>query len=190
MEEFDNDRSNNLYRLWNRMSSGRDESNTIIVGFAGTEPLSPKNWWTDARQFLGYLDPVYVQAVGLVNAVWMGKRHKDGYKESPIIVCGHSLGGGLMQYSVAWMNKDDISGYGYNSAGLSSKNVNRLAPIEYNRIFHLYQPNDFVFQLSSCKQLGKSVKMDKVENSRCKAHCLDTMRSNLRTHRHDVAKLG
>lgn len=167
----------------------RDKDNTIVVGFAGTEPSSPKNWWTDLRQFLGYLDPVYVQAAGLVNAVWMGKQHKAGYEDSPIIVCGHSLGGGLMQYAVALMNKDDITGYGYNSAGLSSKNVNRLAPIESDKIFHLYQPNDVVFTLSSCKQLGKSVKLDKVVKSRCKAHCLDSMRANLRTHGNEIATL-
>ena len=167
----------------------RGKENTIVVGFAGTEPLSPKNWWTDARQYFGYLDPVYVQAAALVNAVWMGKRHKAGFEDSPIIVCGHSLGGGLMQYAVASMNKEDISGYGYNSAGLSSKNVNRLDPIEYDKIFHLYQPIDVVFTLSSCKQLGKSVKMGTVVTSRFKAHCLDTMRRNLRTHGNDVAKL-
>ena len=167
----------------------KDESKTIVVGFAGTEPTSLKNCWTDARQYFGYLDPVYVQAAGLVNAVWMGKQHKAGYEKSPIIVCGHSLGGGLMQYAVASMNKKDITGYGYNSAGLSSKNVNRLAPVEYDRIFHLYQSNDVVFTLSSCKQLGKSVKMDKVVTSRCKAHCLDTMRRNLKTHRREIAKL-
>ena len=167
----------------------RDKDNTIVVGFAGTELSSPKNWWTDLRQFLGYLDPVYVQAEGLVNAVWMGKQHKAGYEDSPIIVCGHSLGGGLMQYAVASLNKEDITGYGYNSAGLSPKNVNRLDPIEYDRIFHLYLPNDFVFKLSSCKQLGKSVKMDKVVTSRCKAHCLGTMRANLRTHKDDIATL-
>lgn len=181
------------FRLQRNMNgfigSLRDKENTIVVGFAGTEPSSPKNWWTDLRQFLGYLDPVYVQAEALVNAVWMGKQHKAGYEKSPIIVCGHSLGGGLMQYAVASMNKKDITGYGYNSAGLSAKNVNRLAPVEYDRIFHLYQPNDVVFTLSSCKQLGKSVKMDKVVTSRCKAHCLDTMRRNLKTHRNDIATL-
>ncbi len=181
------------FRLQRNMNgfvgSRRDKENTIVVGFAGTEPMSPKNWWTDLRQFLGYLDPVYVQAEGLVNAVWMGKQHKAGYEDSPIIVCGHSLGGGLMQFAVASMNKENITGYGYNSAGLSLKNVNRLNTIEYNGIYHLYQPNDVVFILSSCKQLGKSVKLGKVETSRCKAHCLDTMKRNLKTHRNEVAKL-
>lgn len=167
----------------------KDESKTIVVGFAGTELSSLKNCWTDLRQFLGYLDPVYVQAAGLVNAVWMGKRHKAGFEKNPIIVSGHSLGGGLMQFAVASMNKEDITGYGYNSAGLSSKNVDRLDPIEFKGIFHLYQPCDVVFKLSSCKQLGKSVKMDKVVTSRCKAHCLDIMRRNLKTHRNDIATL-
>ena len=167
----------------------RDEHHTIVIGFAGTEKYSPKNWWSDFRQFTGHLDPVYVQATGVLNAVWMGKRHKAGFQNAPIIVCGHSLGGGLMQYSVAWMDKPDISGYGYNSAGLSRENVDRLIPIDDSNIYHLYQPNDAVFTISSCTQLGRSVKLDTIVPGRCKAHELDTMRSNLRTHRNEVAKL-
>lgn len=171
------------------VGSKRDANHTIVIGFAGTEIDSPKNWWSDIRQYLGYLDPVYVEAAGVLNAVWMGKRHKKGFENAPIIVCGHSLGGGLMQYSVVWMNKPDISGCGYNSAGLSSKNIDRLIPIDDSNIFHLYQPNDVVFTISSCTQLGKSVKLDTIVPGRCKAHELDTMRSNLRTHRNEVAKL-
>lgn len=171
------------------VGSKRDELHTIVIGFAGTEMDSPKNWWSDFRQFMGYLDPVYVQAVGLLNAVWMGKRHKVSFQDAPIIVCGHSLGGGLMQYSVAWMDKPDISGYGYNSAGLSSKNVDWLIPIDDSNIFHLYQPNDVVFTISSSIQLGRSVKLDTIVPGRCKAHKLDTMRSNLRTHRNEIANL-
>ena len=167
----------------------RDEHHTIVIGFAGTEKYSPKNWWSDYRQFTGHLDPVYVQATGVLNAVWMGKRHKAGFQNAPIIVCGHSLGGGLMQYSVAWMDKPDISGYGYNSAGLSRENVDRLIPIDDSNIYHLYQPNDAVFTISSCTQLGRSVKLDTIVPGRCKAHELDTRRSNLRTHRNEVAKL-
>lgn len=171
------------------VGSKRDANHTIVIGFAGTEIDSPKNWWSDIRQYLGYLDPVYVEAAGVLNAVWMGKRHKAGFQNAPIIVCGHSLGGGLMQYAVVWMDKPDISGYGYNSAGLSSKNIDRLIPIDDSNIFHLYQPNDIVFTISSCTQLGRSVKLDTIVPGHCKAHMLDTMRSNLRTHRNEVAKL-
>lgn len=171
------------------VGSKRDEYHTIVIGFAGTEIDSPKNWWSDYRQFTGHLDPVYVQAVGVLNAVWMGKRHKVGFQNAPIIVCGHSLGGGLMQYSVAYMDKPDISGYGYNSAGLSRENVERLIPFDDSNIFHLYLPNDVVFTISSCTQLGRSVKLDTIVPGRCKAHKLDTMRSNQRAHRNEIAKL-
>lgn len=184
---------NGRFRLQKNMNGfvgiKRDAQKTIVIGFAGTEIFSLKNWWSDIRQFLGFLDPIYVQATGVLNAVWMGKRHKAGFQNAPIIVCGHSLGGGLMQYSVAWMDKPDISGYGYNSAGLSSKNMDRLIPIDDSNIFHLYQPNDSVFTISSCTQLGRSVKLDTIVPGRCKAHKLDTMRSNLRMHRNEVAKL-
>ena len=49
----------------------------------------------------------------------------------------------------------------------------------------IYCPNTN-FRIS----FGKSVKLDKVLASRCKAHCLDTMRSNLRMYKHDVAELA
>lgn len=184
---------NGRFRLQRNMNGfvgcKRDEHHTIVIGFAGTEKYSPKNWWSDYRQFTGHLDPVYIQAAGVLNAVWMGKRHKAGFQNARIIVCGHSLGGGLMQYSVAWMDKPDISGYGYNSAGLSRENVDRLIPIDDSNIYHLYQPNDAVFTISSCTQLGRSVKLDTIVPGRCKAHELDSMRSNLRTHRNEVAIL-
>ena len=162
---------------------------TIIIGFSGTD--SARNWLTDLRQYFGFLDPVYVQALGLVRAVWAGKRHKKGYRQSPIVVCGHSLGGGLMQYAVASMNKDGIMGFGYNSAGLSKRYVERLPrELKASNIYHLYLPYDVVFRLPFAYQLGKSVRMRNTVLNPIKAHKLGVMWANLRTHRWEIAKLG
>lgn len=60
----------------NGFVGSRDSDKAIIVGFSGTELLSLKNWKTNVCQYFGRLDPVYVQAAGLVRSVWMGKRHR------------------------------------------------------------------------------------------------------------------
>lgn len=162
---------------------------TIIIGFSGT--ASVRNCITDIRQYFGCLDPVYVQALGLVRAVWAGKRHKKGFRNAPIEVCGHSLGGGLMQFAVASMNTDGIMGFGYNSAGLSKRNVERLPrELKTSNIYHLYLPYDVVFRLPFAYQLGESVRMRNTVLNPKNAHKLGFMRANLRTHRHEVAKLG
>ncbi len=170
------------------IGSLRRKPSTIFIGFSGT--VSARNWITDIRQYFGCLDPVYVQALGLVRAVWAGKRHKKGFKQSPIVVCGHSLGGGLMQFAVASMNMDGIIGFGYNSAGLSKRNVERLPrELKAPNIYHLYLPYDVVFRLPFAYQLGESVRMRKKVLNPFKAHKLGVMRANLRTHRYEVAKL-
>lgn len=171
------------------IGSLKRKPHTIIIGFSGT--ASARNWITDIRQYFGCLDPVYVQALGLVRAVWAGKSHKKGFRKSPIVVCGHSLGGGLMQFAVASMHKNDITGFGYNSAGLSKRNVERLPrELKASNIYHLYLPYDVVFRLPFAYQLGESVRMQNTVLNPFKAHKLGVMRAKLRTHRHEVAKLG
>ena len=162
----------------------RNKAHTIIVGFSGTEPKSPCNWKTDFMQYVGFLDPTYEQASGLLNSVWRSKRRSDEYKDSPIVVCGHSLGGGLMQYAIAKLDMKDIKGYGYNSAGLSKKNIELLPGNDYNNICHLYLPCDVVFKLPFAYQLGISVKMDTKVRNPIKAHFIEVMRANLKDKKH------
>ena len=167
----------------------RSKPHTIIIGFSGT--VSARNWITDIRQYFGCLDPVYVQALGLVRAIWAGKQHKKGFRNSPIVVCGHSLGGGLMQFAVASMNTDGMMGFGYNSAGLSKRNVERLPRgFKSSNIYHLYLPYDVVFRLPFAYQLGRSVRLQKTVLNPLKAHKLGVMRANLRRHRNEIAKLA
>lgn len=162
---------------------------TIVIGFSGTEPLSCNNWKTNIRQFFGKLDPVYLQAAGLAHAVWMGKRHKEGFQNSNVIVCGHSLGGGLMQYAVSLCNKSDMVGYGYNSAGLSRANMYRVRNYRHDNIFHLHQQVDLVFVLPCTYQLGKSVNSNTKVYGPIRAHLIDIMRKNAGKYRHDFAIL-
>ena len=165
-----------------------DMEKAIIVGFSGTEFSSFMNWKTNICQFFGVLDPVYVQAAGLVRAVWLGKSHKKGFKDSKVIVCGHSLGGGLMQFAVSLINREDVIGYEYNSAGLSEQNVkktNALLQECHSNVFHLYQPNDKVFTMPGCYQLGRSVNCPISVTNICDSHRISTMRKSTGKYIHD-----
>lgn len=173
------------------VGSRRTKDYTIVVGFRGTKSWA--NWKTDIMQFIGFMDPVYEEALGVLNSVWMGKSHKKGFENSKIEVCGHSLGGGLMQFAVAKMKKEDISGFGYNSAGLSFKNMERIndydTPGNYE-IYHLYLPNDFVFKIPTTYQLGKAVALSDCEKNVCKAHKMEYMRAHMKECRHDFAVMA
>lgn len=154
----------------------------IIVGFAGTE--SKENWKTDLRQFFGKLPIAYVQAFDLVESIWAGTRHKNGFKKVCIKVYGHSLGGGLMQYAISKSSADNIIGFGYNSAGLSLKR-HRHRKVQKKQIYHLYNPCDIVFIFPTTVQLGGSIKFDKKTFRPIKAHSLDAIKKKI-----DLCKKG
>ena len=179
------------FRLQGNMNGyvGYGSDKTIIIGFSGTELLSGKNWKTNIRQYFGKLDPVYLQAAGLVHAVWMGKRHKKGFQNSNVVVCGHSLGGGLMQYAVSLCHKSDMVGYGFNSAGLSKANMFHVWNDRPDNIFHLHLPVDVVFILPFAYQLGKSVNSNKTAFGPFRAHLIGVMRRNSGKYRHEYAGL-
>lgn len=102
----------------------RDEdiNKAIYVGFAGTEDIH--NLITDLRQFFFGPDKIYTLALGIVQSVSDSRARRHKFKDFPINVYGHSLGGGLMQYSIANSTANNIFGYGYNSAGLGIKTMN------------------------------------------------------------------
>lgn len=166
----------------------RDQDKAIVVCFSGTELFSWKNWKTNFCQYFGKLDPVYLQAAGLLHAVWMGKTHKKGFKDSKIIVCGHSLGGGLMQYATSLMQKPDIFGYGYNSAGLSKENLFNVFCWKPLNILQLHMRFDVIFKLPFTLQLGKSVNC-KMMLTPILAHLIGSMRLSSGKYRRDVAVL-
>lgn len=162
---------------------------TIIVGFSGTEILSRKNWKTNICQYSGRLDPVYMQAAGLIHSILMGKSHKKGFKDSKVIVCGHSLGGGLMQFSMGMNHRhtEEMEGYGYNSAGLSMTNMRDMEIYKPLNILHLYQPVDVVFVLPFICQLGKSVKSRGMVVGPIRAHLIGGLRRYAGRYKNDVA---
>ena len=155
---------------------GTDGNGTIVLGFSGTEEDSRENWKTDVRQYFGYLDPVYVNAAQILDELWRDKSQSDDLKDATVKVYGHSLGGGLMQYSIGRLQVESVEGYGYNSAGLSKCNVKRIGSKDNLNILHLYRPRDIVFKLPFACQLGESVSCDTEEPNIKKAHKMESIR--------------
>lgn len=74
-----------------------------------------ENFLTDFIQAVYKPTPAYFASVGIVDKVL-----NDFPNDEKLSVFGHSLGGGLMQFSCTANNDARIDGYGYNAAGLSA----------------------------------------------------------------------
>lgn len=74
-----------------------------------------ENILTDFIQTVYKPTPVYFASVGIVDKVL-----NTFPNDEKLSVFGHSLGGGLMQFSCAANNDVRIKGYGYNAAGMSA----------------------------------------------------------------------
>ena len=157
-----------------RRGSGAGNGEIAVV-FRGTTP-GAKDVLEDVRQYLGTgSTPQYDEAAALVSAV---KEATSG----PIVVLGHSLGGGLSQYSVS-MNADStrIRGVGFNSAGLSPKMIGRIESNRgegdsigaASRFSHVRMENDLVS--SEAVQLGNVIKVPAIGTSGMASHSISTL---------------
>lgn len=91
-----------------------------VLAFRGTEMKDVGDIATDIAQASGSKSDQYEAASKLLGAVLA---NTSGH----ISVTGHSLGGGLTQYAMAANNlQGRVSGYTYNSAGLSDDTVKSL----------------------------------------------------------------
>lgn len=110
----------------------------IAIGFCGTDICHrPLTILIDASQ-IANVSPGYVYAVGLVTHI------KNETPNKKIVVCGHSLGGGLAQFATA-TQENNVSAYCYNSAGLlgeSLKVINQFSP--FSNIYHYRLEWDYV----------------------------------------------
>lgn len=145
-----------------------DCTERTIVGFRGTDTWV--NWITDITQYLVGSSLVYKMALGLLLEI-------HAQKGDRLLAIGHSLGGGLTQYSVAGLNVGDVIGMCYNSAGLSDIALNELAPHYHDNIWHLHLNYDQVYLIGN--QLGNYCDMSGGEINPVKAHYLSTMRRHV-----------
>lgn len=136
-----------------------------IVGFRGTEKWV--NWITDITQYLVGSSLVYKMALGLLIEIYAQKGEK-------LLVVGHSLGGGLTQYSVAGLDKEGVVGMCYNSAGLSDLARFELRDTRCGYIYHLHLKCDQIFLIGN--QLGSYSDMHGMVRNPITAHYLSSMR--------------
>lgn len=139
----------------------------LIIGFRGTDNFT--NVVTDITQYLVGASLVYKMALGLLLEI------KAQYGDNLLIV-GHSLGGGLMQFTVAGLNEPNVEGVGFNSAGLSDMAYKQVC-FGDGRVIHFHLKSDQVFLIGH--QFGKCCDLKKVVYNPITAHSITTMRSLL-----------
>lgn len=139
-----------------------ENTNEIIVGFSGTKRAL--TYLVDVSQLIG-VSPTYIKAVGLVEYL------RENNPQKRVVVCGHSLGGGLSQFAAAPYNGDVVA-YCFNSAGLFKPSLELIKNNTYADIIHLRLKNDWVSRLGCL--IGKVLNIDSSLNC-CKSHSLDAL---------------
>lgn len=145
-----------------------ESKNEIIVGFRGTENLM--NWISDFIQYIVGTSLIYKMALGLMIEI-------HAQYGNNLLVVGHSLGGGLVQFSVAGLNALGVNGVGFNSAGLSDMSYSMLKGRTACSLSHVYLRHDQIFHIGN--QIGERYVQCGNEINPYKAHVLSTMRKHL-----------
>lgn len=130
---------------------------TLYLMFSGTKKNSPSNWRTDIRQYI-QSDPVYYAALGFTRYINNCRKHDN---MSHMVIGGHSLGGGLAQFSLGALLPDgSLQGIGYNSAGLSNYNLLYMKNPATKQFVHVFVKNDMVHKFGS--HIGECLVMPRV----------------------------
>lgn len=155
----------------------------IWLVFSGTKfsksfeqiPRMLSNVLTDMFQIMFTVDVSYLVAVGVIEKVL------EENPDKAIDVYGHSLGGGLMQFSVQALSAkygDRLRGYGYNSAGLSKLTLSLLNVNDLNKasgnIEHIVLKKDIVSRVGSLIGINYCLKERKAKKL-LTAHFIETV---------------
>ena len=113
-------------------------NNNLFVGFRGTYWKNINQILIDISQLAG-ISPGYIIAIGIIASL------REKYPNKKIIICGHSLGGGLGQFA-AIPFANNVEAYCFNSAGLFPDTLKILKRISYQNtnIKHVRLNNDWV----------------------------------------------
>ena len=150
-----------------------ENTEEIIVGFSGSKKVL--TYLVDASQLIG-VSPTYIKAVGLVEYL------RKNNPQKRVVVCGHSLGGGLSQFAAAPYN-GDIVAYCFNSAGLFKPSLELIKNNTYADIIHLRLKNDWVSRLGWL--IGKVINID--SSLGCwESHSLDALMTELITSKNKI----
>lgn len=150
-----------------------ENTNEIIVGFSGTKRAL--TYLVDVSQLIG-VSPTYIKAVGLVEYL------RKNNPQKRVVVCGHSLGGGLSQFAAAPYNGDVVA-YCFNSAGLFKPSLELIKNNTYADIIHLRLKNDWVSRLGCL--IGKVLNIDSSLNC-YKSHSLDVLMTEFITSKNRI----
>ena len=150
-----------------------ENTEEIIVGFSGSKKVL--TYLVDASQLIG-VSPTYIKAVGLVEYL------RKNNPQKRVVVCGHSLGGGLSQFAAAPYD-GDIVAYCFNSAGLFKPSLKLIKNNTYADIIHLRLKNDWVSRLGWL--IGKVINID--SSLGCwKSHSLDALMTEFITSKNRI----
>lgn len=150
-----------------------ENTEEIIVGFSGSKKVL--TYLVDASQLIG-VSPTYIKAVGLVEYL------RKNNPQKRVVVCGHSLGGGLSQFAAAPYNGDVVA-YCFNSAGLFKPSLKLIKNNTYADIIHLRLKNDWVSRLGWL--IGKVINID--SSLGCwKSHSLDALMTEFITSKNRI----
>lgn len=141
--------------------------NAVYLMFSGTQ--SWHNIKTDVSQFL-HSDAVYYAALSVMQEVNV-ERQNSNYPV--LVVGGHSLGGGLAQFSVgASKDKSDLIGLGYNAAGLSNFLLSKVTRKNTRHFTHIFIENDPIHKWAN--QIGRCIILP---NQRWIGHSINNLTS-------------
>lgn len=139
------------------------KENKVVVAFSGTDPLNIIMDYEDYVQIYS-ASVLYLEAAGLLRIML------EAFQTETFLVCGHSLGGGLAEFSVTaniGACKDRVKCYVYNPAGLGIKSLqylkNERLNISKNHIWVYATCKDFV-SLSGAK-IGHFIQLPKTESN-------------------------
>ena len=151
----------------------QSRNNAIIIGFCGTViNFSSKclnTFWSDISQ-IHDISSTYIYAAGVVAHI------KELYANNKIVLCGHSLGGGLSQFAAA-PHKAEIEAYCFNSAGLigSYKYIEKFKP--FLNIHHYRLENDLI---SCFGELIGNVNNIRHPKSCCESHSIEAIKDAIK----------
>lgn len=130
------------FKVYNDLGNTRHKNKVVIAYSASTNAW---HWLNNLSQLIGY-SYLYIVAAGYLCTEINNHLPLKEFK-----VCGHSLGGGLAQFSVAANVKihkgKSFEGICYNSAGLSKEMYNLLNNNAVYPIKHVFTQKDLVHKL-------------------------------------------
>ena len=164
-----------------RLMVSRD-SGGVVVAWSGCDFDNGSNGFTDAtavtRQYFGYLDSQYEQALKIMNGVLASTTGR-------VEIVGHSLGGGLTTYTVAACRGGGgrVTGTTFNGLGLSRLLQARLNGDERRRaedsVVNVKSSADPVFVMPMARHYGRIYDIPQ-ESEAWKAHSIDVLIATMR----------